>query len=258
MKKLYFSTILMIITFPATASFFYYAGGAGGMVNYSADINQNSAEILEFASPPPAITMIPSSGHIKESTIAGQLQFGLGYKHHHWYLAAEASGQFSDGDIGEMSPTFALHMSPFINSIQNIGAKLNSFELAVDLKPGFYLSPRTLVYGRVGAAFNELEVHQSFSFQSDEVNVHDIASISESDNVVGLRLGLGVEHNIYDELTIFLDYVYTQYPDESLNFSQTLDIVELGVIANIDNNFEYSGINKQSIMLGFNYYWDEF
>lgn len=109
---------------------------------------------------------------------------------------------------------------------QRLTATTRTVEAGIDFKPGYLLTPCTLFYGRVGAAFNRFTL-KSDSLARYEDNSNGFATpssatakdrlcLSRSKRVTGLRLGVGFEHQICENFGITLDYIYTYYDHMSL------------------------------------------
>lgn len=98
----------------------------------------------------------------------------------------------------------------------------------MDLRPGILLSPDTLLYGRVGAAFNTLKITSDsinmgsyvfpvFFNRSLQLNTASALVASDSKDVTGLRLGAGLEQYLGYNIAIEADYIYTNYGDINVN-----------------------------------------
>ena len=72
-----------------------------------------------------------------------------------------------------------------------------------------------------------------------------------------MRLGLGVEHPIHNNFTIFADYTYTMY--DSITLTRQDQVPGHGVgsdfLFSVNSELKADDINKQVAMLGFNYYF---
>ena len=75
----------------------------------------------------------------------------------------------------------------------------------------------TLIYGRIGAAFNRIQVTSDNSITNSvkafttTYNTTNLLNINSQKNVVGLRVGLGAEHFITKKISAIADYVFTWY-----------------------------------------------
>lgn len=259
MKKLWLGFVLL---FAHTAwaeeendfEFLYYAGISGG-----ANVNvAEMAQQMDFLSDHNFIATPIENFDIDNTSVIGQLQLGAGLRNEYFYLGAEVSGQVFDGDFDEVSADFTQTSFPSGNQqiAQTSQLTLNDFELALDFKPGVYLFKDTLLYARVGVAVNELELEQTglavlTNTDDPRSDAQLYTNSSASENVYPFRLGLGIERQFYEDFSIVLDYVYTQYEDISTN-----DFVSQSTpqFASLDAHSEATNISRQTVMLGFNYY----
>ncbi len=245
----------------------FYGGLAGGGAYHDAQIDRNFSSFVTTpsVSPPQPVSQstLPFSGDIHEFAGVGQLQIGAGLRYEFLYLGIEALGQLSNGDFGSTQGEFDLIGVPaaeFPSSIFKFDSHLqtNDFEPAIDFKPGLFLSDDILLYGRVGAAWNEVSLSDNAHYDLINHGALLMDSVTQSENVIALRLGLGVEHYLQEQFTIFMDYTYTNYGDVSLtknnNISGILEPGGFPLDFQITDYSTASDINKQVVMLGFNYY----
>ena len=92
-----------------------------------------------------------------------------------------------------------------------------------DIKPGFFISPNLLFYGRVGAAYNQFKITSTSYFQSSgslinssnvdlgSANVTSTLVSSHKKTQIGLRTGLGFEYLITPQVGLGANYLYTSY-----------------------------------------------
>jgi len=101
--------------------------------------------------------------------------------------------------------------------INEVTVKLRSFEVDLDAMPGFLLTPHTLLFARIGAAFNKLKLNSN-SVGEDFGNRSGKAEVSLADNKskVGVRAGLGLQEQFSDNFSIRADYIYTYYGRSSV------------------------------------------
>lgn len=242
----------------------FYGGIAGGGAYHAAEINRVATNFVSNDMVGPVSeSALPYSGDINEFVGVSQLQIGTGMRFDFLYLGLEVLGQVSNGDFGSANGEFdlvGLPGSEFPTSefMFDTFVEMKDFEPAVDFKPGVFLSDHTLLYGRIGAAWNEatLTDHPDYNLINGGVVVDQ--SMSSSEDVVALRLGLGVEHRIYKQFTVFMDYTYTNYGDVSLeNTNDVSGILNPGNFPldfAITHDIEAGDMTKQVVMLGVNYY----
>jgi opacity protein-like surface antigen len=119
-----------------------------------------------------------------------------GYGHlwnQRYYLAGEVFGSDSVR-LKNVGPQF----SP-INNVRT------TWSYGVDALPGIMLNDHTLGYLRVGYARTELDIKTSSNFPNTR------SDYVYKTQVNGLRLGLGMQTNIYKNLDLRGEFVFTQY-----------------------------------------------
>lgn len=239
----------------------WYAGLAGGVGFNSAEIDHltetttsdKNGQIFSQG-------FIPYTGDTQQFSGVGQAQVGAGLRSHMFYLGVELLAQVTNGDFGTISDQ--IHFTGLTPDVPDsalayhTSLNMNVFEPAFDLKPGVFLSKNTMLYGRIGAAVNTLTLEQNAHYNL----VNNASEFTENDStsstVVALRAGLGIEHHLHDRFNVFMDYVYTDYGDISLDTQtdEQLFIGETELFFDIDTFNTASDVTKQIIMLGFNYY----
>lgn len=136
-------------------------------------------------------------------------------------------------------------------------AKLRNWEYGVDLKPGYLYNPCSMVYARVGAAFNRLTVDSASALNNvaGGAQADSFVSFSDDRSRAGLRLGLGLEHAMTPNLSFIADYIYTHYGRVSANgaadaFSPGGATVALGL-----QDTASARLHSQSATIGLKYYF---
>lgn len=266
MKYPWLAIALSLPTLPAFADIhpediIFYAGFAAGGAYNSAEISKQTHTVT---TDPNDIILsqgtLPYSGDSAHFSGVGQVQLGAGLRFDSLYLGIEALGQLSNGDFDTVSGMLDFHGIgmdvPSSTFGFDMGLKMNSFEPAIDFKPGWFLSHQTLLYARIGAAFNELTLTENAHY--DIVDGRAIADVnaSKSENLVALRTGLGVEHHLNQRLHLFMDYTFTNYGDLSLHTNEMVDanLGEFTLHFDIDSQNKADDITKQVVMIGLNYY----
>lgn len=221
----------------------YYVGGAAGSTFKESDVESGfNPNRFQFAD----ITQVQTLNSTDFSP-AGQLQFGVGYKEDDFYLGGEIVGQFFDGGFDPIQE--GLNQSGVMGETRT-DLSLRDFEIAFDLKPGIYLFDETLLYARIGFGINRLKLE---NFTSSEGSAGVYASIfTESEtsrDVYPFRLGFGLEREYMEDVTLFIDYVYSRYATISTESEIEQSNQTLVSVA------EATGIHRQSVQLGVNYYF---
>lgn len=262
MKKL--SVISIFSLFFASsvyASEIYYYGGLSTGAAYSqADMQRNLIVDVFLNGSPAGPMTFTSSGDTQRFSGLGGVQLGAGMRFDWAYLGVEALGQFSNGSFDSYDTDFSFIGVPTSITNSQTHLRMRDFEPAIDLKPGIFIKKSSLLYARVGIAFNELKIHDDAYYNLINgipdtnpavANIH----LSDSETVTGLRLGAGLEHHLFEQFTLFIDYTYTQYGDIQVAGSN-----HLATSGSTDFTFDLpidakaSDVNKQTLRIGFNYY----
>jgi len=210
----------------------------------------------------------------RKNSVAGDIFLGYGCSA--WdpvYLGAEiflrgAKATTTNLDDANMSLSTAAPSVIAQDIATQVRTRLRPWEFGIDARPGVLLREDFLLYGRVGVAFNRLSVTTStaytvsttagavtrtFPANSLVVNSHR--------NIGALRLGLGVEKEICENLTLRTDYTYSRY--RKVNTSGTQSIATLVPIliappitftSTASNNTSTRAVSH-SLMVGLSYYW---
>jgi len=122
---------------------------------------------------------------------------------------------------------------------------LNSFEIDLDLLPGYMINPCTLFYARIGLTFNEL------TFRSDSFVTTDSGTISvklkKETNKVGIRLGAGIEEGLSKKVSLRADYIYTYY-GKTLNVKGEKSLADIGEADDSLLNIAHAEYNDQQVL----------
>lgn len=219
----------------------YYIGGAAGSTFKKADVDYS----YNVTSPDQFSVTPAQSNNTTDYSPAGQLQFGVGYREEWFYLGGEVIGQFFDGEFDPLEKT-SIVAGKFTSSFNEL--TLRDFEVAFDLKPGIYLFEEILLYGRVGIGINRLEL-RNFS-QLDETL---ITGSKKGEDVYPFRLGVGVEKEFFDDITLFIDYVYSRY--QNISTESAVSGNADSVLNILSSEAETTSVNRQAVQLGINYYF---
>ncbi len=198
----------------------------------------------------------------------GEIRLGYGKSIADWpiWLGLEIFGNLGDRDVTDSEqfntllevedPEEIIVNTDFSNKTT---VSLNDAEFGIDLRPGIFLSEDTLLYGRIGAAFNELELSTHTIFDNEFIGEIDDSFTSSvhaknSDNVTALRLGVGLEQKILSQLSVTFDYIYTDYGDISAH-NTNFQPVESGNSSEttISSN---AAVKTHAVLLGINYFPD--
>lgn len=137
---------------------------------------------------------------------------------------------------------------------QQTSVSANSGEIGLDLKPGALLSDDLLLYRRIGVAFNRLNIATNTISTRSDIETTTFASASQSKNVTGLRLGIGMEHKITKYLSLTGDYIYTDYGSISTRAGGVNSSMDGTTIAVVGNTVSGS-LRSHAIMIGLTYHF---
>jgi opacity protein-like surface antigen len=186
---------------------------------------------------------VPSSAFFANSqnnaTNAGANVFGnlfLGYLYpiENFYLGPEiylnvGNPAFSNTQLaGATLPTETLTTST--------SGHLRNYELGIDFRLGVSVTPTTLLYGLIGAAFNNMTVNSSSTIARPLLPLSTSVNASSGQAVTGLRLGAGIEQKLLSNLNLRVSYAYTSFPSKTVTNTTSASsqdpFFQLGPISN--------------------------
>lgn len=134
------------------------------------------------------------------NSVKGIAGVALGYatRWDHWYVALEGSSEpfYINATKDWVGPS--MFRMPYRSEV-----KINNY-LNVDIIPGFYFTRCFKVYLRGGAAFAKIDLHQD-DFLGTGINEN------VSNAQAGTRYGVGADLRVCRNLSVGVDYVYTDY-----------------------------------------------
>ncbi len=229
---------------------------------------QAATPAAQLGLPPPFPTLLTEifNHHATSTTTNGIAELRLGYGrvlcNSCFFIGGELFGNYSHPEFSshQIYAQTPLDIFPNRSTIERAKFRLNSFEYGADIKPGYLLSPTTLLAARIGIAFNNLKIHDSSElfFPNDDFDA--INHLNKNDDKAGLLLGIGLEQYLCRGFAISLDYSYTAYNRSA--FDQVSDVTIIsrtpaafievpdGVVQHVD-----SRIHSNKIMLGVNYHF---
>ncbi len=192
----------------------------------------------------------------------GQIQLGYALFGDTFFIAAEISGNGASNSNGLGQDT----ETDFYDSFEGITVQLttdtdinlNSFEPVIDIKPGFKVGINTLLYARVGVAFNEIEIKNKVHFSEDmngDVTFITDREISNSESVAGLRLGAGMEHRFSEHMAVNVDYVYTTYGSVDVSGYGDIEAYNDAPLSDALAISNSVNVSRDMVMIGLNYYF---
>lgn len=173
---------------------------------------------------------------------------------------ARANNVVSTISSGDTTTTININDNEVLNTQAKV--KLNSLELDADLKAGIIVNPETMIYVKLGAAFNRLSIDSNSTLVINDAYgnptySNNALNLSQDKNVIGFRAGLGGECFLAESMTASIDYVYTWYGSHSLNGSGNILNTSNATSTNTFTNHTSANIRTQSLMLGINYYFHD-
>jgi opacity protein-like surface antigen len=264
----------------------FYLGGALGAGFGHADwdgvssltaINDQGATLLVSGAWTP-------EGESSATELAGRVMLGYQFVHQSLYLAAEMGGtfagkyQFDSKDSQQYHRNYTGSVPPYYDVTMDASASvsdsvtLGSSEFNLDLRPGWLFNDNFLIYARVGLAINELSIENSgtWSNLSSSYPYYPIPytltvddSSKQSETAWGIRLGLGGEYLVTENLGISLDYIYTNYGSISTSAEASGSTHPIFIIdPTISPYYSVHGIDApdvsvstQTVMLGLLWHW---
>lgn len=182
--------------------------------------------------------------------MVGGIQLGWGHEFDLFYLGFDIHGTYQDYTI---SDKFGIVAQVAGVGTQNVNvltvAKLET-SYGVDFRAGVLLSPVVLLFGRIGVAKSVFKLLSSTTAAIDNAGTASIIfNNNNSENVYGLRLGVGIETKATRYLSLGIEYQYTGYPTV-----KTARVLNTGGAINPINNFTNVHAATSGFLFNVNYY----
>lgn len=255
----------------------FYSGGSLG--NSFAQTNLQFSGSADAVLTGFATTVVPigSQTHLVKNALIGSLFSGYGHTWDRRYLGGEllvsASNYRMDGTTNTgLSQDFNLFSSvTFLvgaDAAIKTQAKISPIQFVAALRPGYLLTPDTLLYGRVGAAIARVSFNANTSASSSvglvtpgsTTNLLFPITLQASANklLAGLQVGGGLEQKCNDRWSVRVDYTYTDYGRLQANATKSTNLIDFsgataGALSVIGRNSVR--IIDQTIMLGVLYHF---
>ena len=152
------------------------------------------------------------------------LERGIITTNNHLFLGADVFVNFSKNSASTSShgefTTIPISSAYIANYNARSTVKLKDIEFGFDLEPGILLSSSTLLYLKVGIAFNKARLINDFTTTATtSVDV----TMQSSKKLYGIRVGLGIREMLKRGFSVSLVYLQTNYsPRMHLAFSQSV------------------------------------
>jgi opacity protein-like surface antigen len=258
----------------------YYGGVMGGIMQTDTQISaDSSAEFNTFFSTDKTIAMAQRNVNVFKYTGTGAIYLGYGHfiPNSCFYLAGEIFGNWAARNNALRNAAYQANLGGsifeqyYVSLTGLTSSKLRRSEFGIDIRPGFMMDTNTLLYGRIGLAFNKLTTTNTNDFAFTGLapllpaltTSHSYLNQSKTKNKTALRLGLGLEYHVADNLSVTADYIYTYYGkvntsavgDTTFNNGEDFDtfitnFVEDGAVAHSSTR-----MYTQTAMLGLKYYF---
>lgn len=200
---------------------------------------------------------------LKKSSFVGAAFAGFGCTWDPIYLGLEAFAKGANGKTKlRDKTTLTTNLAGTLlnlNIVNHTVAKLRTVEFGADFRPGILVAASSLLYGKIGAAFNKISLKSSNNFNNGRsLNSFEFPfNHSKNKHVAALRLGAGLEQLICNNWALRADYTFTNYRKISLHNSGSFNIFNpLGIatIGTVSNSTE-AKLYNHAVMFGVSYYW---
>lgn len=193
----------------------YLGVGAGGFFPfYNTQVDTLVTAIL------PYLAEVNGNGEISSNNAFGDIFFGYGFVLNSFYVGPEI--YFSAGRRPQANLTSqAFNSHPYELLSTYTMAKLNSWEEGIDARLGWVATPGTLLFARLGVAFNNLTLNSNTTTYTTGTIVPEtkLLNYSVSKSLVGFRAGAGLEQKLTPLISVRADYIYTYYGNLSIHGS---------------------------------------
>lgn len=129
-----------------------------------------------------------------------------------WQLSRWVYGPELSIEGGSVDDEKDFNLTEPDGDIVKLNAKSSvNYIASLTFKAGYLMNPQTMVYGSAGV------VHGDFDYKL----VTEVGSYSKDYSAQGYALGLGVERQLTDRMSVFAEYQYRDFGSENLTFSDT-------------------------------------
>jgi opacity protein-like surface antigen len=225
------------------------------------------------------------NGPTQQTNFAGRIFGGYQIVSDKIFIAAELGGNFSkqpefrDHTTKQFSNVvnYPLFFPPPFQQTQTLSAtattnttvSLSNSNLFIDIRPGFLVKPNILLYGRAGLSFfNNLTIMDSAQWTEQGTDTGAPTPIftplqasgasRNSGNNTGIRLGLGAEYLMTQQLSVLFDYTYTTFG----NVTTRTQAGQLGTSGTstvwqkiYESDSPVVSVTTQSVLVGLSYHF---
>ncbi|MBU2957282.1 outer membrane beta-barrel protein [Paracoccus sp. 1_MG-2023] len=187
-----------VIRAPAPVASAWAGGYVGGSLGYVFDTDDQIG--LRAFEGDTLLREESGRGDVGIGGLSGGVHAGYRWQRGNWVFGPELSAQFGSVDESRDILLFDTEVDAE-NEMKGL--------VALVAKTGYLVDPRTLVYGTFGIARGDFE----YSFSSDD------GAISKDYSSTGVAAGLGVERLVNDRLSVFAEYQYRDFGNETVDFA---------------------------------------
>lgn len=258
---------------------FYTGGSAGGLFTSARTaLSRDSRTFVSIRSGIYTVE-IPNSVSVqsmqRKNNIAATLYAGYGYAYQGLYFGLEAFLKYAKykaesvsrftNEMNLLQPTGQVNLSLLVKSANSTitKTKLGQLEPGIDFRPGVFLTPGTLLYGRIGMAYNKASVTAALNDNLSVSGVGPLAVqstlnptilLNKHQKIGVLRLGLGFEQRICHNMSIRADFIHTNYRGVKMGKQTNVVSSASGLTLTQSNNFLLKSLSNNAVMLGISYY----
>ena len=251
-------------------------GGLGlGLMSTRAKLTSNTSTILTNFISPGTFEIQKNLQENNSSNLDGLLMLSVGVGrligNSNFYAGIEGfynpgtSITFYNENSSYYSNTEARTFIYFPTSDTELTQK--SYNYGADIKLGHLFNDTTLTYIRVGVGFNRATIKSNYTLDyrdyntSPEIAAFSYLNVNKTKTLPAIRLGLGGEYAVTNELHLNVDVIYTGYKSLKANgTSNTISPLDLFnnfnvVIPNgFSNTTRASNIQNVAAVVGIKYY----
>ena len=201
---------------------------------------------------------------LKRNSFVGAIHGGYSYTWEELYLGGEAfiKGSRNKASISDTT-TFSQNIAGNLTTLgvtSNTRTTLRNVEYGVDFRPGYLVTPHSLLYAKIGAAFNKLSLTSNLTFSAQSPGFGQASfplTQGNSKTKTALRLGAGLEQQICKYWTVRADYTYTYYGRIATTNSISGGVVSplVGPVTAALTNAAKTKVSNHTVMLGLSHYW---
>jgi len=177
---------------------------------------------------------------LADTSFTGAVKLGYGWQWSRWYFGFYAQGNFYN--LSRSGQVFSGSGTAGTGVTYSAIVRLTS-SVSLGIKPGFFLSPTTLLYLQIAA--NYARAHVDKNIQSSIPGLLTNSTQNIRKDMVAPSFGLGVEQKISHTVSIWLNYLYNYYGNVT------------GI--STDNNTQQNTrvrFNNSTFLAGINYYFN--